>query len=242
MDPERFALGLVVILAGFAIKSGVGLYMGLFAQNAFPKRGRLLLLYPSIYLTLFLGLGLLWVYAQDLKVAIHLILSYGAEIHILVSLFFMYLGIRFLLVPNNMATSKRWLVLLIPCPICAVTVFMSLGILISFFPQHELTAIFFSYGVFMSLGTLTLAVMYLCVKHRVIIDLNLLLGLILIFTSLYTIAVLLISEGYMQSGRVINIASNKSNFSFSFSNNLIIISFVICILAFLLGFIKKRSY
>lgn len=242
MDPERFALGLVVILGGFAIKSGVGLYVGLFVQNAFPKRGRLLLFYPSVYLSLFLGLGLLWASAQDLKSTVQWILSYGTEIHILVSLFFIYLGIRFLLAPKDMAGSKRWLVLMIPCPVCAITVFMSIGILISFYPEHQLSVIFISYGIFMCLGMLTLATMYLATRYKFINDLNLLVGLILVFASLYTILILFVSEGYMQSGRILNIAIQKAHFNPVYTKDIVLISYLFCVVAFLVGLIKRRSY
>lgn len=242
MDPERFALGLVVILGGFAIKSGVGLYVGLFVKNAFPKRGRLLLFYPSVYLSLFLGLGLLWASAQDLKSTVQWVLSYGAEIHILVSLFFIYLGIRFLLAPKDMAGSKRWLVLMIPCPVCAITVFMSIGILISFYPEHQLSVIFISYGIFMCLGILTLATMYLAVKYKLAHDLNLFVGLILVFASLYTILILFVSEGYLQSGKILNIAAEKVYSNPAYPKDIVLASYFVCILAFLGGLIKRRSY
>lgn len=238
MEPERFAIGLLVILGAFAIKSGIGLYLGIRSRGGDTLT--FFLLYAGMYSLLFFIGALIWERFEGLSGFIKRLMEYGADIHVVISLLLMFLGI---LVLGNKAlerhSDKSFLALLIPCPVCISTVIFTVGTMIFVFPDLRTYAVLSLSVGFLGLGFIVYVVLRIIETKKVISNNNLIAGVTLVISSLYTLFTLLFSEGVRNSQRIFNIATKEAT-SFDMPSFGMAIVVIASVAAFLSGFFRKR--
>jgi predicted transporter len=150
------------------------------------------------------------------------------------------MGIRLLLRVPNTKGPKDWLLLMVPCPVCASTVFFAMGVLSAYFPDWKFKGIFLSWWLFLGIGLLSYLGIFLIEQRKSAHEYSRIAGFTLLVSSLYTILLLLFSQGYAQAGNVISIRSNIQGTDSMALRSIIMGSAAVCCMAFLLGFVRRR--
>jgi predicted transporter len=143
MEIKTLWLGLLLSMATFAIKTGLG-WAYLCSVSPRSKRPWFSLAIIAAYGALFAGVALL-------VAKVNLIAHYqtfaplwrnGVALHWLTALMLLLWGIILLSKPEseNCCHSKGWLALVIPCPVCLSVVLMSAAALSLYFPEQALKA------------------------------------------------------------------------------------------------------
>jgi predicted transporter len=152
-------LGILFSVGIFAIKSGIGLQYTLSREN--PRRVRIGVCVASFCLYgLLFAAAALGLHKADLSTCFHTtqaFLRWGLLLHFIVALLMFSWGIA-LLRSREVGRTRTlgWLVLVVPCPVCATVVVMSLGLLMAYFPESMFRPALSLYAGFVGLSVLTM--------------------------------------------------------------------------------------
>jgi len=240
ITPLRFILGIWIMLGVFSLKAGIGLYLACKNRQGPLSRVRMFAMYLVTYLFLFSILGYLWMMDKNIGRLSRLLIRFGQEIHLLVSFSLMVLGYYFLIKNQHKADKNVWLGLLIPCPICISTIFLTLGFALQYFPSSNFLIISLAYSGFVFLGLMAFLGTWLFETSRGDFKHSHIVGGILIISSLYTMLTLLLSSGIAQAKSIVSMSVNKFDMSVS-SNQLVSAIIGIFFIFFFLGFIRNRK-
>lgn len=158
MELKSLVLGLVLAVGIFALKSGCGLHYWLSQRKRIGVKIGVLLGFGLLYLALFLGSCHVHQHI-DLMRYFDLLQAFfesGMVIHVAVAAGLFVWGIA--LLKQRPAARKRslgWLALVVPCPVCAVVIFLVSRFLVSYFPDASRLAVLGAYLVFMAISLLT---------------------------------------------------------------------------------------
>lgn len=157
---KSLIIGVLMSIGIFAVKSGAGIGYRLVRQPRWVGKMVVLLLFAVAYAVLFgLVAGVLGVLdpVRHLN-AVQAFLQSGMLVHMVLAGVMMLWGVVLLKrAPAERTTSRGWLLLALPCPVCAAVILFSAAFLVSFFPDHLLRVISGLYGVFVLIGLLTAA-------------------------------------------------------------------------------------
>ncbi len=156
---KSLILGVVFSIGVFAVKCGVGLQYYILKTASKKKKAGVVGLYALAYLLLFLGSRQALVELDLTKhlAAVMAFMESGMVVHLLMALALALWGIKLLREEKSgRPASRGWLLLVVPCPVCAVVVFMSLGFLIALFPESSWTAALSLFATFILVSGLTL--------------------------------------------------------------------------------------
>lgn len=156
---KSLILGVLFGIGIFAVKSGVGLSYGVARRPGLFKKFTLLLLFALAYGLVF---GLIAVVLGRIDPVRHLtaiqsFLQSGMTIHLVMAALMALWGVVLLKGRHGHAGASRgWLLLVLPCPVCASVILFSAAFLHSFWPDQFAWALA---GLYLAFVLLSLAAM-----------------------------------------------------------------------------------
>jgi len=163
MEWKSLILGIAFSVGIFAVKSGVGLSYFMSRTTATRARMGAWAGFAVTYLLVFAASGYI---LEKIDLMRHLgsiqkWIQSGMLVHLLMAMLMTFWGVR--LLRNNREFSihsKGWLLLSMPCPVCATVILFSLGFIRAVFPEsHLLTTATLLYVVFLFINMTTIWVM-----------------------------------------------------------------------------------
>lgn len=206
--PELYgiALGLFMALGIFAFKTAVGNYYYLALPGRKSGKILFLILMQIVYLVLFLlAFGILKRFDVFRITDISSFLKNGAVFHLLLCGGLIWWGTRLLARPDcgcpDHALSHGWLLLTVPCPVCASAILLVCSFALMLFPDAAETLKWLTALVFLAGNLFFLGLLALLGKMIRIHPLEL-TGRLMILIGLYFILILLIAPRFQDAGRL----------------------------------------
>lgn len=137
MEYESLILGVLFSIGIFAAKSGVGLSYVVGGKKKKRAKAAVMLFFLLTYGAVFTVAG--WV-LNRLDLVAHLdgiqaFLRTGMIVHLVMAALMMIWGMALLTRSGKGGASRGWIVLAVPCPVCAGVILFSAGFLIACFPE-----------------------------------------------------------------------------------------------------------
>ncbi len=153
---KSLILGVLFSIGIFAVKSGVGFAYVLERRKGL-RAAAAVLIFASAYGLIF-GLAALFLKRFDpvrFLPAFQTFIQSGMLVHVGMAALMMVWGWALLKRPRSRSAQTRgWLILVLPCPVCATVVLLSLGFLLSLLPDHFGGVVCGLYTAFMLLSML----------------------------------------------------------------------------------------
>lgn len=210
MELKSLILGIVLAVSIFAVKSGIGMfYLAAHVEN---RKRRIWIFFGSAvsYGLLFLAAFFLlkWLNQVALFPLFNRVLKYGMPLHFVLA-FGMFLWAVYLLERDHThSTSKAYLTLIVPCPVCMTVVLLITGFVLAYFPKNGGIALAGVYLVYLVIQALTMGVFALWQKAgRMDPDRTLGWGMLLI--AGYFILTVLIAPQMGDLSKIYRIATYK---------------------------------
>ena len=205
-EMTAIALGLTLALGVFALKTAVGSYCYLALPGGALRKTAFLVLVQVLYLVLFLAAFLLLPKLDFLRFPdLTAFLKNGMLFHLLLCAGLFYWGARLLVrregeTPDRLE-SKGWLLLTVPCPVCASAVLLVCAFARMLFPEWPAryfwaVPLFFLLVNLFFLGGLSLTGKMLRIHPLA------LTGRMMILIALYFVLILLIAPQFGQAGKL----------------------------------------
>lgn len=159
MELKSLFLGLLFATGIFALKCGCGLHYILARKRALAARACVLVSFAFVYLAVFAGSWGVCREADALR-WFHLlsaVFQSGMLLHVVLAGGLLVWGLALLKrerTPDE--RSAGWIALVVPCPLCAAVVFVTVAFLVSAFPDVSLRAVLGAYLLFVVLSLLTI--------------------------------------------------------------------------------------
>lgn len=212
------AAGLAMALGIFAFKTAVGEYYFFSVYRSAPKRAVFLAVTWGAYLLLFAAAFIvlekfdLFRFAKDSSA----FLQAGTAIHLLLCLGLLAWGVRLLChrdgEKTGAADSNGWLLLAVPCPVCASAVFLVCAFARMLFPQYTWQLHFAAPLFFLSANILFLALLWAAGRYFALRPLWL-TGQMMIFIAFYFILILLVAPRFQDIGHLYATIHSAENFA-----------------------------
>jgi predicted transporter len=164
MAYQSLILGVLFSIGVFAIKSGVGISYVVSAQRNRRSKAGAVVLFVAAYFCVFAVAVVVLKRIDPVAhmVAIRSFIQSGMMLHLVMAGLLMIWGLTLLRrTEGSRPTSKGWLMLAVPCPVCVTVIFFSAGFLITCFPDAPLAAVLALYLAFVLINLLTMAVVAL---------------------------------------------------------------------------------
>lgn len=211
-ETAGIALGLAMALGIFSFKTAVGEYS--FCSRKIPtlKKLRFLLLTWAAYALLFAAAFLLLERIDPFRLAGDSagFLRIGVVLHLVLCTGLMVWGIRLLCREKSELTdpSGGWLLLTIPCPVCAASVFLVCAFARMLFPG-ALPLLFWTVPLFFLLSNLLFLLFLSGTAKLMKIPPLVLTGRMMILIALYFFLILLIAPQFESAGRLYAVARSS---------------------------------
>ena len=238
-------IGIFISLSTFGIKTGLGTASILHDKIIyFKKKIYFILIAISVYIFLFTGLYLLIKFFPILNYLDNFfkVLQYGMLIHILVAAGIFLWGVRLLLNKSHDNYSGA-LIMILPCPVCALVIFLTLSFAYNIFSMSLIFITFMLLCIFFGLILITVLITipfrFYIKKARTSF-----LGLVMVLMAIYFFLTVIIAPVYKDINDVYSLAS-KSTLKNSLDIKIFLALLLIGFIFFGLGFIKqykKKKY
>jgi predicted transporter len=162
-------IGLLFSIGIFAVKSGVGMAYALARQPRRTAKAGLFGIFASAYLLVFALSAFVLVRIDLLNhlAAIRAFIQSGMLVHLAMAIFLAVWGVLLLgNVRRCREKTRGWLMLVMPCPVCIMVIFLSSGFLITCFPDASVMAVAALFGAFILINLLTAGVVAAYGKGR----------------------------------------------------------------------------
>lgn len=205
MELKSLILGLVLSAAAFAVKSGGGLAY-LFLQSP-GKRFKFLAV--TAFLT---GYGLVFLFAAGVLTRVNFIaridllqefFKSGMTLHFLLAFLLVVWGVRLLMKGNAGGTTRGWLLLVVPCPVCFFVILLSCGFVGALYPASPLVFLCL-YAGFCLLSLAAAFFFSLAVKDRGAA--GPFLGALMLYIALYFLVSVLVVPQFADLDKIYRIA------------------------------------
>ena len=141
MELKTLLIGLVMSTAAFALKSGTGLSYAFMHTRGVVRRGMILTSFVFGYGLVF-GLAAIILVRGDLMARVDLMQNFfksGMTLHfIFAGLLLFWGGVLLKQDPGKQRTSRAWVALLVPCPVCFGVILLSCGFVLALYPKQLL--------------------------------------------------------------------------------------------------------
>jgi len=241
MELKSLFLGLIFTLGIFCLKSCIGLsYVFTRVHNLKVKiffiSGSVITYFLVFFFSYLIlkGVDLINYYTLFSE-----IFRSGMYIHILIATGLIVWGIYLLRDrPGKGNVSKAFLLLIIPCPVCATVIFITIAFLLTYFPHASLLAISGSYLVFVAMATFSVLTLTLWDKGSKSSP-ETTLGTAMLLIAIYFILSIIIMPQFSDIGNIYRIAAYKGEKA---SLNIGDILFLLATMAtfFTAGYLIKR--
>ena len=208
-------LGLFFALAVFALKTAVGSYYFLAFHKEPSKRIIFFICSSTLYLLLFAGAFALILHFDLFRFAADsaLFLKSGVLLHLILCAGMLVWGLRLLGnscdCHSNSMTKNGWLLLTVPCPVCASAIFLICAFALILWPEYDMLVMLAVPAVFFLINIIMLVSLFLLSRYRNISPVSL-TGKIMILIALYFILILLVAPQMNEAGRLYSIARSTS--------------------------------
>lgn len=192
MSYENLILGVLFSIGIFAVKSGLGIAYLVAGQEKRRAKIGVFSLFALAYGLVFAAVGLLLAWIDPVRhlAAIQTWVQSGMIAHLSLALLLMVWGVMLLKSSGRgRRKSKGWLLLALPCPVCATVIFLSAGFLCACFPDSPKSAVLALYLVFVLIHLVTLAVISRYRKSRTMPSESLLGGTMLLIALYFFVSV-----------------------------------------------------
>jgi predicted transporter len=163
MEIKSLLLGIIFSIGIFAVKCGVGLHYRISRMRPGQRRWPVPAAFAGIYLLVFLIVELALI-RMDLTAHLDRLLAFvktGMLIHLVMAALLIVWGLHLLRARPAVDAdpSRGWLLLVLPCPVCATVIFLSLAFLAAGFPGCSLQAAAGLYAGFLLISLVTMGAM-----------------------------------------------------------------------------------
>lgn len=243
-SPEMMgiALGLFCALGIFALKTAVGNYYYLSLPGCGLRKTAVLILMQCAYVLLFLlGFELLR-HVDFFRVTDSAaFLKNGMLLHLLLCAGLIWWGSRLLVHRDcghlDRLDSRGWLLLTVPCPVCASAIFLVCAFALMLFPGSAPRLRWILPLVFLSFNLLFLGLLVLLGKLSGLRPL-VLTGRMMILIALYFILILLIAPHFQEAGKLYAAARSAADEKLLSGSALAVPAVAVC--ALIAGFLAGR--
>ncbi|GEM_PF-4257105 len=236
MEIKSLILGIVFTLGIFAFKSGIGLNYLLFSRD----KGKFFVMLIGI-------LSYFFIFAASYFIIKHInILDYfqifenflktGIVVHLTLAIGMILWGIHILTKTEH--TSLGYLLLLVPCPLCFITVFLCLSFLVKFTGSYSFADTILFYSGFLGLQIFTMMIFRFFSKVVDVKNINNILGYGLVAMGCYFIGIFCFAPVFGDIDKIYRMSSYLNSGLAINQNQVILLIGVITIIV--LGFITSR--
>ena len=136
MEFKSLIIGLFMSLAAFAIKSGGGLaYLLLQTDDNRLKVSRTLIFVTGYALVFMLAAGVVTTINLTAHIdGLQAFFKSGMTLHFIMALLLVLWGIKLLSEKSAQRTTRGWIPLVVPCPVCFTAILLSSGFVATFYP------------------------------------------------------------------------------------------------------------
>lgn len=247
MELKTLVLGILISMAWFAVKSGVGIHyfmasekrMGRFKKLLFALAG--VLMYTGLFASGFFIAGHMNTALWYDRAAV--ILKSGLTIHFVMAVVMGLWG-TVLLKNRKKSKTRAWLIMVLPCPMCALVILFTMAALSAVFPQTALFAALMISGAFVLIQTIAIGLSAAAVR-KYSIKPDVILGWIMLGIAAYFLISIMVIPQFRGIDRIFTIASagNTVTHTNYAAEHLMLVIFISC--AFAAGikaFNSKRRY
>ena len=228
MIKSLWIAGILIALSTFGIKVGLGV-AAICYNRIIPGRRKFFFLSGIflLYLLLFFSLYTLTTHFQLLNYLDRFlqILRYGMVIHLLIALGLIFWGVNLLLrqapllqkersdcalcSPSHNQAPQEALLLILPCPVCATVILLTISLAHSVFPFALLSTTGLLFGTFFIISLATVAILFPFRRQIGKADSSF-LGLVMVIVALYFFLTVLIAPIYQEAQDVYRLASQNT--------------------------------
>ncbi len=169
MAYQSLILGILFSVGIFAVKSGIGVAYVVSRQNKKKAKGACWILFALAYLVVF-AVAFIILRKVDLIQHLSVIQNFiksGMAVHLIMAALMFAWGGILLKKENGMSgSSKGWLMLVVPCPVCITVILFSLGFLMAYFPDKMERVAGLLYFGFLAVSALTVVVLSVLRRQR----------------------------------------------------------------------------
>ena len=228
---KSLIMGLIFTLGIFAVKSGIGLYYLTTVKKSFKTSFFSIFSYFMVFML-----------SYFIIVKINLLNYFGffqsflksaMWIHILLAIGMIWWGINIL--TNIRNNTKAYLMLVLPCPFCSLSIFLALSFVVNFTGSYSVKWVLLLYLVFLIIQLLTIFL----IKILNIKNINDFLGFSLIFVGVYFLITFCIAPVFTEIGRIYRLSKYSSSLNFMLGEKYILSYFLFFIVIFS-GFIFRQ--
>ncbi len=237
--------GVLVSFSVFGVKVGLGLGSQLYNNTlSIGRKAALLAISLFVYMLLFaciyfiIGQFNLLNYLEQFMGFVR----YGMVLHLVIATGLLAWGVKLLANKPCIGTNcsdKAPLLLIMPCPVCATSIFLNLTFARSFSPMTPWATTAIMFGIFTAVILLTVAVIY-PFRKKIGAD-NSFLGISMCLISLYFFITIIIAPIYPKVKSVFAMASSNAAVNGSDNFHIAIFTGAVAILI-TAGFIKNRYF
>jgi predicted transporter len=169
MAYESLILGVLFSIGIFAVKSGLGISYVVDGQKQKRAKAGVFLLFAMTYGLVFAAAAAALTRIDPVRhlAAIDAFVRSGMMVHLLLAGLLMVWGVLLLKGGGgNGKKSRAWLLLAVPCPVCATVIFFSAAFLCALFPEVPNVAVLLLYLAFVSINLVTLVMAALYRNRR----------------------------------------------------------------------------
>lgn len=210
MAYKNLILGVLFCVGIFAVKSGVGIAYVMAGQKKKRAKAGAFLFLALIYGSVFAIAAAILTKIDPIRhlTAIQAFVESGMLLHVIMALLLLGWGLLLLIKKNNGRPnkSKGWLLLVMPCPVCATVIFFSLGFLLTFFPDNPKSTVPALYLAFMVINLITMGITTVYGK-RATMPAESLLGGAMVLMALYFFVSMTVLPQFAEVDKVYRLAS-----------------------------------
>ncbi len=207
MSYENLILGVLFSVGIFAVKSGLGTACFVAGQEKRRARIGAFFLFVLTYGLVFAAVALILARMDPIGhlAAIQSWVRSGMIVHLGLAVLLMVWGVLLLKNGSRRRKSRGWLLLALPCPVCATVIFLSAGFLYASFPDIPRFAVLMLYLAFVMINLVTMAVIGLYRRARTISSESILGGAMLLI-ALYFMASVTVMPQFADVDKVYRLA------------------------------------
>lgn len=209
---KSLVLGVLFSIGVFAVKSGIGLSYVMMRSTGGRSKAWTLLLFVTVYGLVFALAGFLMEHIDPVGHLrkIQTFLQSAMVVHIGLALLMTAWGVLLLRMRNHFSSpSRAWLLLVLPCPVCATVIMFTTSFGVSLFPEHSREVTAGLYAAFILMSLLTMASAYPYSRHAGI-SAEVFLGWAMILMAVFLISSVSVAPQFAELNRVYSLAARKA--------------------------------
>lgn len=242
IEYSSLIIGVGISTGLFAFKTGVGEYYFISRQNRILKKFIFTVITAIVYLTIF-ALSFFIVNRENFifnNIAIlQDLFKSGVYIHFFWAVALFIWGYFLLKSDHSHKNRKAWMLLAVPCPVCASAIFLVCAFLNNIFPEKTLLLLILSSGFFLMINFLTIACL-IFFGRKFSASPEKILGNLMILIGAYFVLMLLIAPHFSEIKSVYRLSLYEGSGIETTTLQSRMTVFLFSVMTFITGFIYKN--